>query len=526
MASEGFEEIGDAGENFPTAAMLPQSEQAARASTGNLEKTQNKLLRELRSVGMTAAGEDWFICATDPFHDRNLVVDGYPDYDTSNSVVHVVRRTLSVDASSFIPPLLEGETWQLHLFSTSNSFTELQTTIPLGGLVESVISGTDFEVIGDVLMGESGTYQVVIARSGALTFPRRDTPTVPASIGTVLSLSPTVLPSALQPMTDDFLTGPHRFIGMGVEVINATPELYIGGTCTVYRMNRRETTGPGALHSSILGARQPLATASISQGPPPTVADAVYLADSRQWPAKEGCYLVATQQGEDNPYRPPQPRINALIAEQPNAGSFGVLPSSVPAGASYGWWTRNNSLGNGGVNDTLPIARDVLDYNMSGTYFTDLHRNSVFTINARFIIERAPSYNDSVSTLARPSPPNDPVAFAVYSKAIRLMPPGVPLYENSFGTWFADVARSVVRELKPVIQKAIPIAKGLAGAGMFGPGAMLAVEGLEVAEGIARESKGARRRHNIAVEEANLERAAKRRNAPKGRKSGNRTRTG
>jgi hypothetical protein len=79
-------------------------------------------------------------------------------------------------------------------------------------------------------------------------------------------------------------------------------------------------------------------------------------------------------------------------------------------------------------------------FHTSGAYFTGLNPNSTLTINAKWILESAPTQESKqLVVLAQPSPAYDPVALEIYKEAARMLPPGVPVGDNKSGDFWDSV---------------------------------------------------------------------------------------
>jgi len=112
-----------------------------------------------------------------------------------------------------------------------------------------------------------------------------------------------------------------------------------------------------------------------------------------------------------------------------------------------------------------PVGLLPTKFNQSGAYFTGLSYSTTLTLNAIYYIERFPSQQDSdLVVLAKHSCRSDPVARALYSEIIRMMPVGVPQRMNGMGEWFADAVSSAADFISPVLSAIpTPMTQGLAG---------------------------------------------------------------
>jgi len=70
------------------------------------------LNRLIQNRQVTSSGVKWLEVALDPFHDTEVVSDGYPDVTTTRSITQVVTKTMTVVA----PAGLTTATWDAHVF--------------------------------------------------------------------------------------------------------------------------------------------------------------------------------------------------------------------------------------------------------------------------------------------------------------------------------------------------------------------------------------------------------------------------
>jgi hypothetical protein len=239
------------------------------------------------------------------------------------------------------------------------------------------------------------------------------------------------------------INGAYRPYGYAMEIVNNTAPLYQQGTCTVWRQpmpppsdattfSVNSTLGTGAFFGSLTGLLCP--------EPPATVAEALLLNGSRQWHAKEGAMIVSTTNMDTNP-----PILGQHIV--PIYYPDSSLDSSVV-------YTTPQASANTGtpVTNTIIFPRHfVSGYNMSGAFFTGLSQQTSLTINVRVFLEIFPSQlGNSLTALAQPSAPYDPIALKIISECMKEMPPGVMLCENGFGDWLSDVVGKIGSFISPI----------------------------------------------------------------------------
>jgi len=121
----------------------------------------------------------------------------------------------------------------------------------------------------------------------------------------------------------------------------------------------------------------------------------------------------------------------------------------------------------------------------AGAYFQGLSNSTTLQINAIYIVERFPTYQDTdLVVLAKPSCRADCAALELYSEVIRQMPVGVPQKMNGLGEWFSDAVSAASDFISPVLS-AIPhpMAQGASAALRGGSSVLKKVMGSEVSPG-------------------------------------------
>jgi len=364
--------------------------------------------------GLTEAGKNWLAGAADPFHDLALNVTGYPDQCQSDSVVQLIKLTKTIACPASIttgnwdcrvhmyPWLVEVPMYPLNnsgsVTAPAFSFTGGSKSTTAGGLcVDSVASGTTIGV------GQTGDKH------------------------TVINLPP------------QYYNGAVRVIGQGFEVHNTTSQLYKQGAVCCYKQPTPDyfncSTYPflgGSVSTNGIGYPSSvlLPTAPYAQ------SDALLLSGSKQWEAKDGCYVVGVFHSDTIP-------LQDTITVIPTA-----YQSNVPEGTGAYFSATPGQLNNG--TSTILYWNDVFwtQQDAHGAYFTGLSQQTTITINWNILIERFPSAADAdLTVLAKPSPRYDPIAVELYSLCMQNMPVGVPVSENGLGDWFMKVigrARDIV----------------------------------------------------------------------------------
>lgn len=409
-----------------------------------LEKIGNRL-------GLTEAGKEWLIAVVDPFHDTPLNVCGYPDTYEAASVVQVVKCSQQIS----VPSGIEGN-WDCHIhsfpFHLPSPMYLANINNPILGASSGFGGNVQINPTGTPLATNWGGISVCSVAAGATTFDSGAT-------GTAIPSQP--LFSQIKP----YLNGEYRVIGLGWEVINTTSDLNIQGLVTAYRQPAPSVTnGSSVLFTSLTGTppTNPVwgyGSAVFDKAPPQNSGTALLLDGSKQWKAKEGCYIVHTLNSEEiltsgnmtsyvNTLAPTDSAISSY-----NATVVGLSSLEVTSFSATSTYT---------LNAFVPAGCLPMQFNAAGAYFTGLSNSTTLQLNAVYFVERFPTQNEAdLVVLAKHSCRYDPVALDLYGEIIRAMPVGVPQRMNGLGDWFADAVSTASDFISPVLS-AIP------GAGAIG----------------------------------------------------------
>jgi hypothetical protein len=396
----------------------------------SVRKAQQVLDRLERSAGLTREGKDWLITAVDPFHDTDVRPDGYPDIMMGGSVVQLVKQQMTVQC----PSTVTSGTWDCMIYNLPWLDSQPCTSYQVNTCDINIATGTQ----------ANGNMGGILAAAG---------PT-----GTTLNFTTGVPPGITSiGLVDQYFEGPSRVIAQGLEIHNTTSPLNAQGAVTVWRQpqptrgtrhNMRLITGSFASPTMVN-----VASTEFRAQAPGSIGEAQTLLGSRTWEAKEGAYIVFTQ--NDQQLRDPfnEPVWPAMMNTSSN------IPAVLTGPAFYG--TPSYSM------DYTQLH----DFNMSGAYFTGLSLQTTLTVNWNVYLERFPtSQQTDLVVLATPSPKYDPLALELYTRILSDMPVGVMVKENGLGTWFAEAVSSVAPYVSGALS-AIPhplaqgasLAAGLAG---------------------------------------------------------------
>lgn len=488
-----------------------------------VERAERILERIEQRTGMTEAGKKWLIAALDPMHDEKIECQGYPDRCQNASIVQVIKQTATVTV-----PGSYGATdkWGFHIYM-DEFINNGQAAKSVKFLASNNNLHIDTTTMDPVTLHPYGGLNVVAFNE-----------TVPSGMGfseIPLSGGANSNKNSLQmEVSSQFELGKSRVLSQGFEVINTTPELFIGGSTLVYEnpSSRQDSVAMevvatyAALDSAIekygrdnifveeeheevnfggdsgsessecvllihkldepvpkpkepksntikvpkryfvidrmTGKRNYLALLPVTRSSansftyqnltPQTLAEAQILPGTKQWDAKQGCYLV--QMMNDMTNVPSFPTcesalwvVDELSFPTPTAvtrgNPFMELPSATP----------ENQLAFPG-NKRIP-------YNPKGAVFSGLSHESTFTINYTSIIERIVSSQDpTLAVLATPSPEEDPVAIQLYLQVISKLPIGVVFKDNGLGEWFLGVVDSIAETVTSVARPVLGAISG------------------------------------------------------------------
>lgn len=413
---------------------------STKVGTSRVTRRARAILNKLvANHSITPTGMDWLIAATDPFHDTQLEVRGYPDLATSRSLMQCVTKT-----STFRTPLSTDDNWDLHVFAAPMTY--------------SMSTRADGTI-------DSGYYPGSILKSGNVN-PQLPVPVVQPIYGGVNVISTTEggnwgtdvlrVSSNAVAFPVEFSTDSYRLIAWGYEVVNVTSQLYKGGSVTCYKSPSR------VIDVSVIGQQSPLPEILLCKGvqaPPQNQPDAAIFPDSRTWGAADGVYQVCTLNDIENPYYSPMPGA-ALMYDAPDDPQ---IPGwSTPVWAPYFGPDSATTRMRHACSTSLP-------WDVSGCVFTGLAAQSAMTVTVKYFYERVPTPSDqALQVLTHPAPPFDELALRIYSQCMAELPIAVPVGENPLGEWFADVL-DAISKFAPIVGGALSAA-GVPFAGAIGTG--------------------------------------------------------
>lgn len=403
-------------------------------------------LRGLRKHGLTPAGEQWLRLMLDIFADDAAACVGYPDKCSINTISQMVTRRMRLTK----PPNLPSATWDCVLFSTPSLQGEKS-------IQEAVISqGNTFHFQATAPNNPSwGTVVAIVGETGVPLYPAGQTGFNPLN-KTMFQLSPSTVDTATGEADSSFTNGSHRLVSCGWEGVATGPPVLMGGEVVPFANESNYKEGLAVEYVAGGGARQVTNMVS-ARGPPALVEDVLLLPNTRTWNVRDGFYQNLVQDGPENPFVEPRSLWPFMVGSDNQALGLGQTPSGhtsfslVPTARS----------GHGVVElDRQPTGRSTHKFGQKGVFLTNLTESTVITVTAKFIMERRPTISEpDLVTLARPSPAYDPVAYMLYSAAVRDLPPACPVGDNFMGAWFAKAANGVLKAVAPQVPRLIGAAK-------------------------------------------------------------------
>nr|UUW20924.1 MAG: hypothetical protein [Sanya astro-like virus 1] len=399
----------------------------------SVARSERILDRLAREDHLTEAAKQWLTVALDPFHDNPTNCVGIPDSQTGDSVVQCIKSSMTIKK----PDSITTGTWDCHVvmspFMANNAapvtFVTAYSLANYGTLrYDDSVNGRQ---VAPITVAKYPTGEPAWAN------PYNGFATTSADYGTdVLALNA------------NFTAGDYRIISQGFEVLNTTASLYQQGLCTVYRSpvpefdstTTQATTAVSGGQVKFTGYRMYLPFQTV----PNTVSQALRLPGSKQWHAKEGCYVVG--------------RLNTCDSNVANdcwvqpLVDVGQIDSSTLDHAYYMPKCETTTLGTTPAVQILssrPFQWANMD--VSGAFFTGLSLETTLTINWNIYVERFPASTETdLVVLAKPSPQYCPMAFELYKAIAQNLPVGVMQKENGLGDWFRDAVNTAAEFIQPV----------------------------------------------------------------------------
>jgi len=258
------------------------------------------------------------------------------------------------------------------------------------------------------------------------------------------------------------LEGEVKIIGMGIEVINTTAELYKQGMCTIARIP--QTQSNKIITGKVFG-NDPAGTAGSFavqdmipiMSMPTTLSELTTYPNYAQWEAKEGAYAIVKQYDTQSSCPSGYRGAVRWIDKSTNATAVGATWGNIVCDTTKIDWTSGVSM---------PVPSYALQHGYISApmdticmMFTGLSEQTSLTVRAKLIIERRVNSSmidlAALVPLAKESPPLNPLALELVSCMWSNLPTAVMFKENPAGEWWNKVM-GAIGEWGPSILGLIP----------------------------------------------------------------------
>jgi hypothetical protein len=420
---------------------MSQSTMGSNPLRGDVARSEQVLKAIGDRMGLSDAGREAVIAAFDPFHDRKVNYQGWPDAEGRNSLPQVITISTQVSAP---PGLTAGSNWDCHiidwpLFGSLNAKNSV-FTYSAAGSMNGDVPTANFQFVSNTPIAASSTIQGL----GVYSYQSGGTNVSPLFSSPLQS-------QTIGPGIQD-LQNPWRVTGKAFEVYNTSSELNKQGAVCIYKQPMPDlgSSSAGLISSpSNTPAQLMYADIMFMPGPPANVSEALRLPDSRQWKAEDGCYVINTPTRCDSPAHIATWQTPMWYNGSPGAGTAGY--------AGYGYNVQSVPTVTPTISAGTSSDNNWTYYNQTGAIFTGLNALSTLTINQRYFVEVFPTSSSALANFAHPSPQYDPAAMRLISELFELAPVGVEVKYNFLGEWFSDGIKSIAGAIGPVIQGAAKV---------------------------------------------------------------------
>lgn len=269
-----------------------------------------------------------------------------------------------------------------------------------------------------------GLVNVAKTMAGGNLFPNLD-PVVDADFS--------ITPVATFSNIDD---GISRVIGMGIEVIDTTAEIYKQGSLACYRMPVVRNTLLQFGYNDGAGV-QSQTTWHVFQAPPSTMSDAARYRSTVQWQNKDGAYMVIGQDGIANEFTSATGLPIAVLMDTDWTNGYRAMISTLQSTTA----DQVDPLLTSQVAINQPKLVNVAQ---QGIFLSGLNKEATFRVRVRVYVERAPLHGDvTLIPMATPSAKYDVKALEMYSQLVSDLPIAVPVGFNAHGDWWRIILRGI-----------------------------------------------------------------------------------
>lgn len=398
-------------------------------------------------------GLHWMLNALDPFPDTQRDSHcGFPTMRQGKSFVRRVSRSVSVEKPTNVT---SSDKWEAIVW-----FNPLfQSTLDAG--VTTIDGVTLTPTSATLVSTKVPIYSGCNAQS-------RTTPAGLYSSGVAAGDQATKPGLALD---DSYQQGEWRIIACGIEIHNTSAVLTRQGSVTVGRLPVGVTMSQ---YQRTIGTTPPVSCVDplmVAGGPPNDLSVLTQYPGARTWAAEKGAYLVCSMNNDQNP---PQMQSTSY-------GWIGLYEPFDHTGtySREGFGTFHNSLS----------SSVIVPWDTSIAWFAGLSADTTLRVTVHYYVETfpQPAQIDLIG-FSSPTTPYDAMIMEMYARAMREMPPGVPVGMNPLGEWFNKVM-SVLANVAPKIGTVIGTATGFPEIGA--PAGLLVAEG---AKALGRANSNARKR--------------------------------
>lgn len=353
---------------------------------------------------------DQIAMVTDPYHDKNLRLSGYPDGLT---VTSTLRRQAGQVTISCPFTLGAGNSWDFVIFTTPLHYKTPMYLRGTGGVnVNSLARVTDtYDVIGPVNV----LYRLYDSSGQAIQ-------------QTVVALGEDHQMEA---------SGPTRTVALAYELHNTTPEIYKSGSLTSYRNNvecdRVDLLQTVSIPTSpATNLNVPISLTKLLTMKP-TLPEIQMLPNCRTWEASEGVYSVSLPV-PDNPYC--SSSFQNICIYNGNSSQTKDIWCYSPLPVQYmPCWSKLSTTG-------------TISSLLTNNYHT-------FTLDFRQVLEISPTVGSPLLAYSTTAPARNPVFLELYERMFNSLECAVPVHYNSAGEWFRRVTK-LVKENLPAIISILP----------------------------------------------------------------------
>lgn len=379
-------------------------------------------------------GLSWLTLAVDPWHDNSVTgFEGLPDQGIGKSVTFQVVQEYSISKANS-PIVLPSGNWSCRI----GNFPILQPMVVSPGSYYGDVISQD-ETIKNLMI----PVQVNYAPDG--------TDFADVAVDGLANSQGCSLPV-------EYSKGIVKVCGVGIEVINTTSELYKQGLMSCCRMVQPEVE-PYMAYIAMTGNVWSTKTMTPMRTLPKNLKEMALYPGFAQDEAKNGYYApVLLKFGKERHF--PVPTSVCLMDDDPSAGPVDTV-------TPIACYTSTNTLFNvpGNTTNFYTNRSQPLYYGCDSNtiMFTGLSEQTTLTLRVRWIMERFPSDAEGqILVIATPSATYDPAVLEIYSKAVQMLPAGVPFTENPGGEWWRTMLTEIGKVAAPLVkQLPIPFAQGL-----------------------------------------------------------------